>query len=146
MGSQAADELRPHEVEINAMVAGGRLDMEWTFSRSRHRPETVRRWAERCADLLREIAESSRRGLEERVPDLVEVYPLTPLQEGMLFHTLAEAEHGAYVNQLVLELGDEVDLRLLEDSWQELAARRGTLGRMKCHGVRITGARGTLPY
>ncbi|MCJ2188283.1 non-ribosomal peptide synthetase [Novosphingobium beihaiensis] len=33
-----------------------------------------------------------------------DAYPLTPLQEGLLFHSLLEPDSGSYVNQLVLDL------------------------------------------
>jgi amino acid adenylation domain-containing protein/non-ribosomal peptide synthase protein (TIGR01720 family) len=141
---QAPDEPRPQLLDINAMVVGGRLELEWTYSPGHHRRETVERWAGRCRDLLGELAARSRverpsleiddlpdlglsreqlSGLRRRVPGLQDAYPLTPLQEGMLFHTLAEAERGAYLDQLVAEVGPDVDLGLLERSWSEIARR-----------------------
>ena len=79
------------------------------------------------ASWLLRLSEEQVRSLQERAPGLVDAYPLTPLQEGMLFHTLAEAEQGAYANQFVQELGDEVDLGLLERSWRELVSRHEVL-------------------
>ena len=43
---------RSHLLEINAWVAGGRLRMEWTYSRNRHRRSTVERLA---GDFLEEL-------------------------------------------------------------------------------------------
>src|SRR5262249_60651125 len=60
--------------------------------------------------------------VQERVPSVEDAYPLTPLQEGMLFHTLADAESGAYFDQLVFEVGD-LRLDVFERAWRELMAR-----------------------
>jgi hypothetical protein len=52
---RAAEEVRPHLVDINAMVVGGRLAMDWSYSPLRHRRDTVARWADRFLELLREV-------------------------------------------------------------------------------------------
>jgi non-ribosomal peptide synthase protein (TIGR01720 family) len=54
-GGRAAEERRAHPLEVNAMVVGGRLEVEWEYSPARHRRETVARRAERFAELLREL-------------------------------------------------------------------------------------------
>ena len=56
-----------------------------------------------------------------------DLYPLTPVQEGMLFHTLAEPEAGHYVEQFVCRLRGELDLPTLEKSWHRLIARHSAL-------------------
>jgi non-ribosomal peptide synthase protein (TIGR01720 family) len=52
-GGRSPGERRPHLVDINAMVADGRLRVEWEYSRELHRRETVERWAERMLEVLR---------------------------------------------------------------------------------------------
>ncbi len=56
-----------------------------------------------------------------------DLYPLTPVQEGMLFHTLADPEAGHYVEQFVCRLRGELDLAALEESWHRLIARHPAL-------------------
>jgi amino acid adenylation domain-containing protein len=56
-----------------------------------------------------------------------DVYPLTPVQEGMLFHTLADPDAGHYVEQFVCVLRGELDRAALEASWQHLVARHPAL-------------------
>jgi hypothetical protein len=56
-----------------------------------------------------------------------DLYPLTPVQEGMLFHTLADPEAGHYVEQFVCRLRGDLDLAALEVSWHRLVAHHPAL-------------------
>ena len=56
-----------------------------------------------------------------------DLYPLTPVQEGMLYHTLADPEGGRYVEQFVCRLRGELDLPALQESWHRLVARHPAL-------------------
>ena len=38
-------------------------------------------------------------------PNVEDIYPLSPLQEGMLFHSLLEPSSGLYLDQIVTRLG-----------------------------------------
>ncbi|HLP49064.1 MAG TPA: amino acid adenylation domain-containing protein, partial [Candidatus Kapabacteria bacterium] len=49
--------------------------------------------------------------------DIQDIYALTPLQEGMLFHYLKEPESGLYFEQLSLEISGEIDVRHFENAW-----------------------------
>ncbi|WP_344609992.1 amino acid adenylation domain-containing protein, partial [Streptomyces glaucus] len=66
--------------------------------------------------------------LEATVPGLAEVWPLTPLQEGLLFHA-AYDEQGpdVYEGQWVLELSGRLDTARLRAAWHGVAARHATL-------------------
>ncbi|MFF8961099.1 amino acid adenylation domain-containing protein, partial [Streptomyces sp. NPDC014894] len=67
-------------------------------------------------------------GLEAEVPGLVDVLPVSPLQEGLLFHALFD-EQGTdvYVEQLDLGLDGPVDPAVLRASWQALLDRHASL-------------------
>ncbi|MFE2042882.1 amino acid adenylation domain-containing protein [Streptomyces sp. NPDC059477] len=66
--------------------------------------------------------------LTAEVPRLAEVWPLTPLQEGLLFHA-AYDEQGpdVYEGQWVLELRGPLDTARLRAAWEGVAARHPTL-------------------
>ncbi|MGW6421808.1 amino acid adenylation domain-containing protein [Nocardia sp. NPDC055053] len=66
--------------------------------------------------------------LEAGYPALSDVWPLTPLQEGLLFHTLvSEDSMDAYLVQLVLELRGQVDPERLRRAGQVLLDRHPNL-------------------
>ncbi|WP_317925052.1 non-ribosomal peptide synthetase [Cupriavidus sp. TA19] len=49
-----------------------------------------------------------------------DAYPLSPLQEGLLFHHLRDGGNGAYVNQLVLQVDGPLDTERMAAAWQAL--------------------------
>ncbi|AMV71109.1 glutamate-1-semialdehyde aminotransferase [Desulfuromonas sp. DDH964] len=55
------------------------------------------------------------------------VLPLTPMQEGMLFHTLLDGDAEAYVNQALFRLDCELDPERFAATWQELTDRHAML-------------------
>jgi amino acid adenylation domain-containing protein len=67
-------------------------------------------------------------GAEEEAADRVEqIYPLSPLQEGMLFHTLYQAGPDIYVGQLICSLHGPLDRPAFARAWQKVIDRHGVL-------------------
>ncbi|WP_330252185.1 amino acid adenylation domain-containing protein [Nocardia sp. NBC_00565] len=59
---------------------------------------------------LVELSQADTDRLATEYPKLAEVWPLTPLQSGMLFHAqLAESSVDAYMTQFMVDLGGDVD-------------------------------------
>ena len=58
--------------------------------------------------------------------DLDDVYALSPLQEGMLIHTLREPDASLYFQQTVLAFPD-LDVEAFRRAWQRLIDRHGSL-------------------
>jgi hypothetical protein len=58
--------------------------------------------------------------------DVISIYRLSGLQEGMLFHSLYDTRQGDYIEQFVCELVN-VDLASLTDSWDEVIKRHSIL-------------------
>ncbi|MCF7971292.1 MAG: amino acid adenylation domain-containing protein [Methylococcaceae bacterium] len=59
--------------------------------------------------------------------NLQDIYPLSPMQQGMLFHTLAAPESDAYFEQMRYVIRGRLDISLFEQSWQRLIARHDVL-------------------
>ncbi|HEV2844239.1 MAG TPA: condensation domain-containing protein, partial [Thermoanaerobaculia bacterium] len=79
---------------------------------------------------LRELIEHGRRRVAALLPGLKEaedVYPLTPLQGGMLFHSLMAPESGVYVNQLTCALAADLDPGLFRQAWERIVERHTVL-------------------
>jgi len=56
-----------------------------------------------------------------------DIYALTPLQQGMLFHWLYAPDSGAYWEQLWVTLGGGLEPAVFRRSWQEVIARHAAL-------------------
>ncbi|WP_406229858.1 amino acid adenylation domain-containing protein [Nocardia sp. NBC_01009] len=74
------------------------------------------------------LGQSEIQRLEDSYPALSDIWPLTPLQEGLLFHALVSEESmDAYLVQLVLELRGQVDPERLRRAGQMLLDRHANL-------------------
>jgi amino acid adenylation domain-containing protein/FkbM family methyltransferase len=60
--------------------------------------------------------------------DLIEdIYPLSPVQAGILYHALEGAEPGMYFNQWIYELAGDPDLGILREAAERVLARHASL-------------------
>jgi amino acid adenylation domain-containing protein/non-ribosomal peptide synthase protein (TIGR01720 family) len=143
-----AGAIRPYLLELTGIVVEGRLELGWTWSDQVHTEATVRRLAEEVTSALRAIIDHcGQSGAGGRTPSdfplvrldqaqvdavagdgraVEDVYPLTPLQAGMLFHTLVDPT-GAYLDQITVRLGGVPDPRALADAWQRVVDRTPAL-------------------
>jgi amino acid adenylation domain-containing protein len=60
-------------------------------------------------------------------PTIERIYALSPLQEGILYHTLSSPHSGTYFEQFSFALGTDVDVRPLERAWQTVLDRHAVL-------------------
>ena len=58
---------------------------------------------------------------------VVDSYPLSPLQQGMVFHRLHAATIGVDIEQMVGELEEPIDAPTLEQAWRQVVARHAIL-------------------
>src|SRR5215217_3710354 len=56
-------------------------------------------------------------------PSVIDAYPLTPVQQGMLFHRLEGTNVGVDIEQFVGDLAEEVDDDAMRAAWQRVADR-----------------------
>jgi amino acid adenylation domain-containing protein len=61
------------------------------------------------------------------VENVEDFYPLSPMQEGMLFHTLYAPGSGIYVTQLSCQLLGPLDVATFERAWQQVVDRHTVL-------------------
>jgi surfactin family lipopeptide synthetase C len=55
------------------------------------------------------------------------IYPLSPLQQGILFHSLMEPESGVYFNQLNCKIEGSFHPGFFQHAWQQIIERHGVL-------------------
>ena len=136
-------------LNITGMVREGRLQLSFGYGRKRYRRETVERLAGLYETALRELvahccsgafgltpSDVALSGLDQAGLDRLgttldlrgveDIYPLSPMQQGMLFHAVRDGENDAYVNQVGLELlGFDADK--LRTAWQAVNDRHAAL-------------------
>ncbi|MFE9650118.1 amino acid adenylation domain-containing protein [Streptomyces sp. NPDC006365] len=64
---------------------------------------------------------------ERSLGPLHAIWPMSALQQGMLYHALAEPQSDAYTEQLVCTLSGELDPRAFLDSWRGAITRHSAL-------------------
>ncbi|HEX4422954.1 MAG TPA: amino acid adenylation domain-containing protein, partial [Kofleriaceae bacterium] len=55
------------------------------------------------------------------------IVALSPMQEGMLFHTLSAPSDGIYIQQLVMRISGELAVQTFEQAWAQAVARHQAL-------------------
>ncbi len=140
----AGDEQSPlaplgNWLELNGRVYGGELSLGWTFSREMFDEATIQRLADEYAVELKALIEHCSQGghagitpsdvplaaltqaqldaLPNAGADVEDIYPLSPMQQGMLFHSLYEQGSGDYINQMRVSV-QGLDAERLRQAWQ----------------------------
>nr|AAM47273.1 peptide synthetase ScpsB [Saccharothrix mutabilis subsp. capreolus] len=163
LGREVPDDLvRPNALDITAAVTGGELVLDWEYSTEADTEQAVRALADRMVDALRGIvahcagswgrtpsdfplARLTREQVDRVVtPDVEDVYPLTPLQTGMLFHSLVD-DGSAYFNQLRVRLSGVDSPQRLARAWQRVVDRTPVLRTMRGVGGRGRAGAGGAP-
>ncbi|MEB3279244.1 MAG: amino acid adenylation domain-containing protein [Lyngbya sp.] len=55
--------------------------------------------------------------------NIEDIYPLSPLQQGMLFHSLYAPESGVYFSQVSCSLTGNLDVQTFQQTWQKIVER-----------------------
>jgi non-ribosomal peptide synthase protein (TIGR01720 family) len=141
---------RTHLLEVNSAVSGDRLVVSFVHSTRVHDADTVQGLADRFLDRLRasivhcaapdaggytpsdfplaalDQARLGRLAFYLGPRAVEDVYPLSPMQQGMLFHSIADPDAGTYVEQLRFTV-DGLDAKLFHRAWTEVVARHPAL-------------------
>jgi amino acid adenylation domain-containing protein/non-ribosomal peptide synthase protein (TIGR01720 family) len=140
---------RSHVIEIDASVVGGRLEVEWSYGKQIHSPQTIERFAGEFIQRLRVLIENALSGalpayvtsdfplanLDQQQLDrwaldgwkVEDVYPATPTQEGLIFHTQLSPDSGAYCTQMLTTLAGDLDVAAFRYAWRCIVDRHAVL-------------------
>jgi amino acid adenylation domain-containing protein/non-ribosomal peptide synthase protein (TIGR01720 family) len=144
---------RAHLIDVNGLVVGGRLRLEWAYGAAIHDRETVEALTRAFEDSLQGLIAHCRSGawgftpsdfplarLDQASLDRVvggrreveDVYPLSPMQEGMLFHSLLSPGSGLYAEVGEFDLEGPLDGAAFRRAWETVAQRHAVLRTRFC--------------
>ncbi len=147
---------RKHLLEINAFIVDDKLSVEWSFSRNIYKNKTIDKLARSFIKNLQSIIEHCMlpesggitpsdfplSGLDIKQLDhlaslvlesdsdinlIEDIYPLSPMQEGMLYHSLLEPDSGYYFEQYQCLFKANIDAEIFKDAWQYVVDRNPIL-------------------
>ncbi|MGY3450250.1 amino acid adenylation domain-containing protein [Bradyrhizobium sp. USDA 4353] len=148
---QHASNRRAHLIDVSAHVGKAGLELRWFYGGALFEPATIKRIAQRHVAALRELIAHCRTSaggltpsdvplaqLDQATLDRVvasaggaravaDLYPLSPLQRGLLFHSLYEPDAAVYVISLACRLHGTLDAAAFERAWQLVVARHAVL-------------------
>ncbi|WP_416466970.1 amino acid adenylation domain-containing protein [Pseudomonas sp. LFS044] len=135
-------------LSINGRVYGGELSLGWSFSREMFKPESVQQLADEYAAELKALiahcvsgevagitpSDVPLSGLDQVQLDslpvaaahIEDIYPLSPMQQGMLFHASEDDQADLYINQTSVPVTG-LDATRFIDAWQQVVAHHPIL-------------------
>ncbi|MEW6365364.1 MAG: amino acid adenylation domain-containing protein [Acidobacteriota bacterium] len=146
---------RNHLLEIDVWIRNDRLETAITYNARQFDHASVESLASSFGDAMGEIAAHLREQNPPHVsaPDqddhdrliascglageaVQEIYPLMPLQAGMLYHSQADERYRAYLQQMTLHLSGPLDPDALACAFQETVDRHEALRTLfSIHGT-----------
>ncbi|WP_409274914.1 non-ribosomal peptide synthase/polyketide synthase, partial [Pseudomonas sp. KCJK9111] len=136
---QSPDAPLDNWLVLNGRVYDGCLSLDWTFSAEQFEVQAIEALADAYGAQLQALIEHCLApdaggvtpsdfplaGLDQAQLDqlavpaanLADIYPLSPMQQGMLFHSLYEQGSGDYLNQMRLDIGG-LDPQRFRSAWQ----------------------------
>lgn len=139
-------------LDINCMVVNGELVLNWNYSSLHFLPATIAQLATTFIDHLKGIITHCRQsdkteftpsdyGLAPEVgyrelsrflsaqgrEMITDIYRLSALQKGMLFHHLYDSQGHAYVEQLQVELPGDLNVPAFRAAWENIIAHHTSL-------------------
>ncbi|MCL9799575.1 non-ribosomal peptide synthase/polyketide synthase [Pseudomonas sp. AKS31] len=133
---------------IDGRVYQGQLSLTWTYSGDVFEESTINALARAYEVALGELidhclshpsggltpSDVPLAGLSQAHLDslpiaaqrIEDIYPLAPMQQGILFHSLYDADASAYVYQMLLDI-DGLDVARFQQAWQRVVDRHEVL-------------------
>nr|AFG19378.1 bacillomycin D synthetase B [Bacillus amyloliquefaciens] len=141
----SGNQERPYVLNINGMITEGRLRLTISYSSKQYAKETIMRLSETIQSRLRTIiTHCVHKEQSELTPsdillkgmsideldqlliqlphagEVENVYPLTPMQKGMLFHSLLDEASSSYFEQASFDLQGELKIDWFKASLERL--------------------------
>ena len=136
-----------HAINFNGMVTGGQLVFDVSYQQNQLSSVHMQRFVdaikqalldivEHCCQLdkrhftvsdfeLAKLKQTQQTQLNgwQRQYQIEDIYPATPTQQGLLFHS--EQQPGNYISQLMLNFANDINATHLKQAWQQIIQRHG---------------------
>ncbi|MFB2837776.1 amino acid adenylation domain-containing protein [Floridanema evergladense] len=149
--NQSLANQRSALLDINAIISNECLQINWTYSSNIHQHRTIEKIAQEFVATLQEIIthclnpensdytvsdfpliKLNQLELEQvwtnlsltatQKRNIEDIYPLSPMQQGMMFESLSAPESGVYFEQMICTLSGNINVSTLEQAWQQVVA------------------------
>ena len=141
---------RRYLLEIDSLIIDGKLDINWNYSQKVHQSNTIQSLADNFLEKLQALithcqapetggytpsdfplAKLNQTQLDKLIgqnrANIEDIYPLSPMQQGLLFHTIAEPESEFYFIQPTIPIQGDLDKSVFKQAWQKIVARHSLL-------------------
>ncbi len=140
--TMSSERTLTHGITINGKVAGGVLGFGVSYDKKRFEDDDVTVLVTQIEAALKQIvmhccqegtgrltpsdfplatiSEETLQYIANKQP-VADVYPITPMQQGMLFHSAVDSS--SYVNQMAMDIQGSLNLTALRSAWQLLVDR-----------------------
>ncbi|MED3966005.1 non-ribosomal peptide synthetase, partial [Niallia taxi] len=158
--SMSVEGKRINEIDINGIVSNQKLSFTISYNSKRFRESTISDFAKRYKkNILGIIQHCENKDVVELTPsdysdknltieeleylrekyeangnnNITDIYPLTPMQQGMLFHSLLNQQSSAYFDQTSYIAKGRLDIELMEKSLNILLSKYDILRTVIAH-------------
>ncbi|WP_414621616.1 amino acid adenylation domain-containing protein [Calothrix sp. CCY 0018] len=141
---------RTHLIAIDGIVLDGKLQLNWTYNQNIYRCSTIKNLAENFIGILQqiichcltcsrdlspddfELAELNQKQLARLsskfgIDNIEDIYSLSPLQQGLLFHSLYSPKSRMYFQQKIFTLQGKLNIPAFVEAWQKVVNRYPSL-------------------
>ncbi|MDM8557190.1 non-ribosomal peptide synthase/polyketide synthase [Candidatus Parabeggiatoa sp. HSG14] len=146
--SQSLQGKREYLIEINGQTVNGCLSLTWSYSGEQYQAQTIEKLANDYQQQLQLLIEHctthygytpsdfpltvlSQSQLDPLAntygKNIADIYPLSPMQQGMLFHTLYAPESGIYFEQFHCGFTGDLNEEAFRQAWEFLVERHTIL-------------------
>lgn len=131
-----------HKLSFNGLVTGGCLRFDLSFDAAAFEYTDMQHLSKAIHQALKDVVshclqpgnkrltasdfplskiENKELSLWQQQYSILDIYPATPMQRGLLFHSAMD--RSAYVTQMLLAIEGKLDVELFENAWLEVVKR-----------------------
>src|SRR5262249_1485945 len=133
-----------HLLDLNGLIEGGRFSLGFRYSPDLlsdasvagllqaferelraliHHCLSCERSATASDFPLARLSQAELERMQLELGDVQDLYLATPLQQGLLFHSLAQADAGLYIYQRRITLSGQLEAHALRQAWDFVVSR-----------------------